>query len=461
MSRVAEPVARPNQGGRLVAAITDRRLLTMLALGFSSGLPSVLIIATLSLWLRDVGVSLETIGFISLVTAVYAIKFLWAPVVDRVRLPWLTTRFGPRRTWMLATQGPIAIGLLLMSATDPSTSLGIMVALALFVGVASATQDIAIDAWRIEVAAAGQQGIMAAAYQWGYRLAILAGAIPLLLAEPFGWNVAYATMSTFMVVGLTAAAAAPVEEIEAGGHRVASGSSHFAAAIVDPLRDFFRHHGSGASMALALVCVYRLPDLVRSVMGPFFLDLGFTFVELAEVQRVWGMAMTLAGVAAGGVAVNRLGLKRALLIGAFCGPAAGIALAWLTTQGRHIGALIAVTALENAAAGFAATCLIAYMSSLTTPGFTATQYALLSSLFALPGRLLASQSGWIVEASAEAARAGGVLAPLAVLFTGLPAGSYGVRADAAALGAGYLVFFLYSSLLGIAGIVLTVCIARR
>ena len=268
-------------------------------------------------------------------------------------------------------------------------------------------------------------------------------------------------MATFMVVGLVASAAAPVEKRGAGGNRVASGPSHFAAAIVDPFRDFFRHHGSGALMALALVCVYRLPDLVRSVMAPFFFDLGFTFVELAEVQRVWGMAMTMGGVAAGGVAVSRLGLKRALLIGAFCGPAAGIALAWLTTQGRHLGALIVVTALEHAASGFAGTCLIAYMSTLTTPGFTATQYALLSSLFALPGRLLASQSGWIVEASAEAAKAGGALAPLAALFTGLPAGSYGVRADAAALGAGYLIFFLYSSLLGFAGIVLTICIARR
>jgi MFS transporter, PAT family, beta-lactamase induction signal transducer AmpG len=169
----------------------------------------------------------------------------------------------------------------------------------------------------------------------------------------------------------------------------------------------------------------------------------------------------MGGVAAGGVAVSRLGLKRAVLIGAFCGPAAAIALAWLTTQGRHMGALIVVTAVEHAASGFAGTCLIAYMSSLTTHGFTATQYALLSSMFALPGRLLASQSGRIVEAGAEAARAGGALAPLAVLFTELPAGSYGARADAAALGAGYLIFFLYSSLLGVAAIVLAIRVAHK
>jgi PAT family beta-lactamase induction signal transducer AmpG len=410
--------------------------LTMLALGFSSGLPSVLIFTTLSLWLRDVGVSLATISLVSLVTLVYSIKFLWAPLLDRVRLPWLTARVGTRRGWMVATQVPIAIGLLLMSATDPAVNLGLMAAFALFVGVASATQDIAIDAWRIEVASANQQGIMAAAYQWGYRVAILAGAIPLLLAEPFGWNAAYAVMAAFMVVGLIAAAAAPVGVRQTAGPRLAAPSGRMAAGIVDPLREFLRQHGAAAVIALAVVCVYRLPDFVRSVTGPFFLDLGFTFVELAEVQRVWGMAMTMGGAAAGALAVSRLGVKRALVLGAFCGPASGLALAWLTTQGRDIGALIAVTAIENAGSGVAGTCLIAYMSSLTTPGYTATQYAVLSSLFALPGRLLATQSGWIVEASAVIVGDGGLLA-------------------------GYLVFFLYSSLLGLPAIVLALRVARR
>jgi PAT family beta-lactamase induction signal transducer AmpG len=214
-------------------------------------------------------------------------------------------------------------------------------------------------------------------------------------------------------------------------------------------------------LALALVCTYRLPDLVRSVMGPFDLDLGFTLVEIAEVRRGWGMVMTMVGVGAGGVAVARFGLRRALIAGALCGPAACLAQAWLTTQGQDVGALIVTTGIDQAAAGFAGTCLIAYMSRLTSRGFTATQYALLSSLFTLPGRLLASQSGRIIEAAAHAAEAGSILAPLTGLFSGLPAGSYGLAASPAVLGAGYLVLFLYSALLGTLPVVLTVCVSRR
>jgi PAT family beta-lactamase induction signal transducer AmpG len=434
----------------------------MLALGFSAGLPSVLIFSTLSLWLRDVGVSLETIGFVSLVTVVYSIKFLWAPFLDRGRLPWLTRRLGPRRAWMLATQALVAIGLAMMSATDPSARLGLMSALALFVAAASATQDTAVDAWRIEAAAPGRQGIMAAAYQWGYRIAILAGAIPLVLAEPLGWNAAYATMAVCMLIGVGGTLTAPLEKSGEGRTRAAAPSGHLAAAFADPLREFFRAHGSVAVPALALVGVYRLSDLTRSsVMGPFVFDLGFTFVEMAEVQRGWGMIMTLAGVAAGGIAVTRMGLKRALFVGAFCGPIGSLALAWLTMQGRDLGTLIAVTAIEHATGGFAATCLIAYMSSLTTPGYTATQYALLSSLFALPGRLLASQSGRVVEAGADAVRTGSPLAPLAVLFSGLPSGSYSGAESPVALGVGYLIFFVCAALLGGVAVVLTIAVVRR
>jgi PAT family beta-lactamase induction signal transducer AmpG len=223
----------------------------------------------------------------------------------------------------------------------------------------------------------------------------------------------------------------------------------------------FRRHGRGAVLAFVLVCTYRLPDLVRSIMAPFYLDLGFTLVEIAEVRRGWGMVMTMAGVGVGGLAVARIGLRRALVVGALCGPAASLALAWLTTRGRDLNALVVTTGVEHAAAGFAGTCLIAYMSSLTTPGFTGTQYALLSSIFTLPGRLLASQSGRIVEAAAQAAAAGSVLAPLTSLFSALPAGSYEPAANPAVLGAGYLVFFCYSALLGAAVLVLTVYMARQ
>jgi len=471
MSPVVEPTARARSRAAPVTAFAERRSLVMLLLGFSAGLPAVLIFETLSLWLRTRAVSLETIGFLSLVTLAYSFKFLWAPVVDRVALPQLTKWLGRRRSWMLASQALIAVGLWLMSAIDPAARLRAAASLALFVGIASATQDIAIDAWRIEAASASRQGVLAAAYQWGYRIAVLAaGALPLILAEPFGWNVSYAIMAALMGIGVAAVLLAPAEAGDAAtvsdSRAVAMGRhggvlGYLAVAFVDPLSELFRRHGQGAVLALALVCTYRLPDLVRSIMGPFYLDLGFTLVEIAQIRRGWGMVMTMVGVGAGGVAVARFGLRRALVGGAVCGPAASLALAWLTMQGRDLRALVVTTGFEHAAAGFAGTCLIAYMSSLTTRGFTATQYALLSSLFTLPARLLASQSGRIVEAAAAAAAAGGVLAPLAAVFSGLPADRYPLAASPAALGAGYLVFFFYTALLGTPAIVLTVRMARR
>jgi len=432
----------------------------MLALGFAAGLPAVLVFDVLSLWLRASGVSLEAIGFFSLVGLAYSLKFLWAPLLDRVQLPLLSIHLGRRRAWMLACQLPIVLGLWLMSTADPTRGLSVVAALAVLVVFLSATQDIAIDAWRIEASSVdgAGQGIMAAAYQWGYRIAVLVGgAVPLMLAGPFGWNVSYAAMAALMGIGVAATLAAPREAQEHGPSAERAG---LKAAFGEPLRDFFRRHGSGAALVLALVCAYRLPDLVRSIMGPFFLDLGFTLVEVAEIRRVFGMAMTMAGVAAGGFAVARFGMARALVMGAAFATASSLGFAWLAVQGRDVPALVVTTGLEHAAAGFAGTCLIAYMSSLISPRFAATQYALLSSIFTLPGRLLASQSGLIVEQAARTAERSGLLSPLGALFAGLPAESYATATYPAALGAGYLVFFLYSAALGITAVALAASVAR-
>jgi len=291
---------------------------------------------------------------------------------------------------------------------------------------------------------------------------LVAGAVPLMLAEPFGWNASYAAMTALTSIGMVAVLLAPTEDVivptqtRSRAHAI----SHVTRAFMDPVRDFFHQHGRGAALALVLVCTYRLPDLVRSIGGPFYLDVGFTLAEIARVQRVWGIVMTMVGVGAGGVAVTRFGLRRALVIGAAGGPIAGIALAWMAMEGRNLLALVVTTSIEQAAGGFAGTCLIAYMSSLTSRGFTATQYALLSSLFTLPGRLLGSQSGRIVEAAANAAAGGTVLTPVISLFSPLPAGSYATVAMPSALGAGYAVFFVYSAALGLPTILLALK-ARR
>ena len=558
MSTEAESVRAERSTLSALAVFVDRRTLVMLALGFSAGLPFLLVFDTLSAWLRAAGLSLEVIGFFSLVTMIYSFKFLWAPLVDRTGVPVLTAWLGHRRSWMLVCQGLIMVGLWLVAGTDPASSLVTLAVFAVLVGVSSATQDIAIDAWRIEAADVSRQGAMAAAYQWGYRVATLvAGAAPLLLAEAYGWNFSYAVMAALMAVGVIGVMAAPPEEQHAirsihaedvprapvmeglewaarlailacGALLLGSGLTgnavalarvldsvgatsagdavlsawtsnarvwvhllavllgfgvlvlsalptpgartrpgvYLSAALGDPLRDFFVRYGSTAYLMLGLICVYRIPDFVLNIMNPFYLDLGFTLVEIAEVRKIFGVVMTMVGVFAGGFAVARYGVMRALVGGAFAGPLSNLAFVWLATRGHNLFALFVAIGVENIASGFAGTCLIAYMSGLTSAAFTATQYALLSSLYAIPGRVIASQSGRIIEGAAQAAEAGGVLAGLSSLFVGLPTGSFAGAVERSgvspvALGTGYVTFFAYSALIGILPIVLALAVLRR
>lgn len=542
-----------------LAVFFERRALVMLGLGFASGLPNLLIFDTLSAWLRDAGLSLEVIGFFSLATLAFSFKFLWAPLVDRAKIPGLTALLGHRRSWMLVCQALIIVGLWLVAGGDPAANLGAMALCAVFVGFSSATQDIVVDAWRIEAAPDQQQGAMAAAYQWGYRLAmIVAGAAPLVLAEAFSWNFSYAVMACLMGVGVLSVLAAPREaaheirpihaqdapsrpaleipewvarlalfglgalilgsglagdagliagalkalgQAEAGetlkaawtakpwgvflqvagvlaggvvivlaarpipGARTRPGV-YLAAALGDPLKDFFARYEKTAALILALICLYRLSDFVLNIMNPFYLDLGFSKLEIAEVRKVFGVIMSMLGVFAGGYAVARLGLMRSLLIGAFAGPLSNLVFAWLAVQGPELSALFVAIGVDNVASGFSGTCLIAYMSSLTSQGFTATQYALFSSLYSLPGKLLASQSGRIVEAAAASAQAGGPASALTGLFARLPPEAFAAATaksgvPAAALGAGYVTFFFYSAGIGAVGIVLAFLVAAR
>jgi PAT family beta-lactamase induction signal transducer AmpG len=558
MTTEADAVPARQDAVSALAVFAEQRTLVMLALGFSAGLPFFLVFDTLSAWLRAAGLSLEVIGFFSLVTMIYSFKFLWAPLVDRTPVPVLTAWLGHRRSWMLVCQGFIMVGLWLVSGTDPARSLGTLAVLAVLVGVSSATQDIAIDAWRIEAADSSRQGALAAAYQWGYRIGMLtAGALPLVMADVYGWNVSYAVMTVLMLVGVAGVLAAPreaehqirsihaegvprapvVELLEwtgrlvillAGALLLGSGltanagalgrvletlgapsardavlaawtsaprvSIHLlaviagfavilasavplpgvrtrpglflSAALGDPLRDFFVRYRSSAALILGLVCVYRIPDFVLNIMNPFYLDLGFTLVEIAEVRKIFGVVMTLLGALAGGYAAARYGFLRALVIGAFAGPLSNLVFVWLATRGNDLFALFVAIGVDNVTAGFAGTCLIAYMSSLTSAGFTATQYALLSSLYAIPGRIIASQSGRLVESVAQAADAGGALSGLKTLFAALPAQSFAGAVERsgvspAALGSGYVAFFGYSTLIGVLPIALALIVLRR
>ena len=553
----AEPAARPTFLQSL-AVFGERRTLVMLVLGFSAGLPTLLIFDTLSIWLREAGLSLQAISIFGLATLATAMKFLWAPLVDRTRVPVLTRLFGHRRSWMLISQVVIMLGLWLIAGVNPATNLGLMAVFAVLVGFASANQDIVIDAWRIEAADDARQGPMAAAYQWGYRIAmIVAGAAPLILAEAYSWRFSYAAMAALMLLGVAAVLAAPreaqhsvrpivmgdavarpvLEAIEwilrlallvagalilgsglaanvdfvaelltaAGGGPVgdalksawASDSkvwfqllavltgfavialaairipglntrpgAYLSGALGQPLADFFGRYGKIAGLILALICLYRISDFVLNINGAFYVDLGFSKIEIAEIRKVFGVIMSVIGVALGGVSVIRLGLMRAMVLGAFAGALSNLAFAWLATRGHDVNALLIAIAIDNVAGGIAGTCLIAYMSSLTSIGFTATQYALFSSLYALPGKLLASQSGRIVESSARSADAGGPIAGLKAFFSGLPPESYATAMEKSgvtpmALGSGYLTFYLYSTAIGVFAIVLAFMVARR
>ncbi|MFZ3005565.1 MAG: MFS transporter [Phenylobacterium sp.] len=537
----------------------ERRALIMLALGFASGLPNLLIFDTLSLWLRDAGLSLEVIAFFSLATLAYSLKLLWAPLIDRTTVPGLTKWLGHRRSWMLVCQVLIILGLWLISGGDPKANLGLMAAFAVFVGFTSATQDIVIDAWRIEAAEVDEQGAMAAAYQWGYRIAIIiAGVLPLILSDAIGWSLSYAVMAGLMVIGILGVLWAPreakhvIRDIDFEGYAPApardgiewalrlavvligalifgsglagnatllqSTTAAFglpevgntvkaawemkpwgvfaqlagiligAALIVvsalpipklqsrpgrylsvslgEPFTNFFQRYGKVAGLILALICFYRLSDFVLNIMNPFYLDVGFSKLEIVEVRKVLGVVMSVLGVGIGGFCVARFGLMRSLVIGAFAGPLSNLVFAWLTIQGPQVWALSVAIGVDNIASGFAGTCLIAYMSSLTAQGFTASQYAMFSSFYALLGKLVASQSGKVVEGSAKIADQGGVFASLKNLFTGLPPETFASAMEKsgvtpAALGSGYVVFFVYSALLGVLGIILVFIVAAR
>ena len=552
------PEAEPRRSAwSSVKPFLSRPVLVVIALGFASGLPLSLIFDTLSVWLRDENLSLSAISYFSLVTFSYSLKFVWAPVLDRVRLPGLTALLGHRRSWMLASQTVIILGLWTISGLDPQTQLGWMALAAAVVGFAGATQDVVIDAWRIETAGESEtrQAIMAAAWSWGARVSpFVSGIVPLLLADTLGWGFAYALMAALMGLGVVAVLLAPeetehrVRAIEYGDARadapkealewvarlalmfvaiclLGAGltasidlfrplfpASAFDAAkavwtsrsngiflqfpaviaglgllvvacmpvpgaitrpgaylrqtFVAPVLAFFDRYDRVAGLILATICLYRVSDFLLNVNGAFYVDLGFELPVIAEVRKVFGVLMTMLGVAIGGVVMARLGTKTALLFGAVVGSFSNLAYGWLATQGDDVFAFALALGIDNVSGGIAGTVLIAFMSSLITKGYAAQQYALFTSLYALPGKLLASQSGRIVEVSAQGVDAGALGALPNAWFADLPETAY--RAGAAtlgvapqSLGAGYVVFYFYSSIIGILAIGLSLWLVQR
>ncbi len=428
------------------AAYRNPRVLAVLFLGFSAGLPFLLVFSTLSAWLTDEGVSRSAIGFFSWVGITYSIKVIWAPVVDRVPLPVFTRVFGRRRGWMLLAQIGIASGLIAMALTDPAEDLGLIAIFALIVAFSSATQDISIDAYRIEAVIKELQGPMASAYMIGYRLALLAaGAGAFYMADFLSWPQAYLGMAGLMLVGIITVLVVNEPEAQIGRttlmreQRVIDfmqNSAHlpthlrkltawFIGAVVCPFMDFFQRNGRMAITILVFIGLYKLSDITMGVMAnPFYLDMGFTKQEIANVSKVFGFFMSIAGAAIGGLLVVRFGIMRPLLLGAILVATTNLFFAYLATSAPDLRLLAVVISADNLSGGIAGSAFIAYLSSLTNTAYTATQYALFSSLMTLPAKFLGGFSGIIVDTE------------------------------------GYVFFFVYASAIGLPAIILVLLLMR-
>ncbi len=401
-TQTASPARRKRTAMEVLRELRQPKVAVMLALGFSSGLPFLLTANTFGYWLRDAGTSLIAIGFISWVGFAYAFKVYWSPLVDRIDLP-LLGRLGRRRGWMLLCQILVGIGLVGMAAVGTEGGLAAIGAFALLTAFASATQDIAIDAWRIEAAADSDEvGLMTSAAQLGYRIALLVtDALVIAAAARIGWPLSYVAMAVLMSIGVVATffAFEPTRAATVLQRRPPLWTPRgLLDAVIGPFVDFFtRHKGAGIVMLL-MVALYRLPDFVMGPMyNPYYHDLGLSKDTVAFVRGSFGLVATFVGLAAAGISAVRWGMLPTLIIGLIL-EAFGTAAFALLSLHPGDGLFAAVMTLDSFAQSFAGVALVTYMSSLTSLGYTATQYALLSSTYAILGKFLKGFSGAAVDA---------------------------------------------------------------
>lgn len=430
-----------------LATYAQPRVLAMLFLGFSAGLPLLLVFGTLSGWLAREGVDKSTIGHISWVALLYGLKFIWSPLVDHLKLPLLQPLFGQRRSWMLLAQTGIVCGLLLMASSNPQLQLSILVYSALLVAFSSATQDIAIDAWRIEAMPVETQGAMAASYQTGYRLGmLLAGGGAFTMAHYYSWPLAYTLLAMCMGIGIITTLLIPEPEhvitrntwkqeekviafLEKSAHLPRSLREIYAwitGAIICPFTEFFVRNGKYALIILMFIGLFRISDITMGIMAnPLYVDIGYSDLQIGLVTKTIGPVITILGAIFGGMLVIRYGVMPILLLGAILVMATNLLFALLAILPADTLYLSVVIGADNLSGGLAGSAFIAYLSSLTNRAYTATQYALFSSLMLLPAKFVGGFSGDVVEAF------------------------------------GFVPFFIYTALLGIPAIILISYLIRH
>jgi MFS transporter, PAT family, beta-lactamase induction signal transducer AmpG len=432
------PVAAARSWRAVLRVYREPAAVRMLFLGFSAGLPLLLVLGTLAFRLREAGIDRTTIGYLSWVGLAYGFKWAWAPLVDRLPLPLLTRALGRRRSWLLLSQVAITAGLVGMALADPGNGLQALVLFALLVAFGSATQDIALDAYRIESALIEKQAALAAMYQTGYRLAMIwAGAGALWIAAraagdaggatdaaagyvASSWTVAYLVMALSMGVGVVTVLLAPEPSAAARLRGIADEEARLAqrliaehgtsprvarviawlqTAVAGPFVDFVRRYRWHALLLFALIAVYRISDIVMGIMAnPFYVDMGYSKDEVAAVSKFYGVVMTLTGAFIGGALAIRVGVMRVLMLGAVLSASSNLLFAWLATRGHDLTGLIFVISADNLSAGIASAAFIAYLSSLTNVAYSATQYALFSSVMLLAPKFIAGYSGAFVDA---------------------------------------------------------------
>ena len=386
--------------------LADRRIAAMLGLGFSSGIPFLLVYVTQSAWLAEAKVPIGILGLLSELTLAYKFKFLWAPFLDRYDAPVLGRWLGRRRGWIVATQLGVALTLSGIAFGDPAHWLAWTVVFSLALGFAGATQDVVIDGWRITVAPADRQALMSSFAEVGWRVGNLAaGAGALYLSDAYGWRAAYLCMAVLMAPGMIAALMAPEPESDrhaAHANANAHARAGFVETVIAPIRELITRLGPMAVPILVMVAGFRMPGYVSSAMAmPLFKSLHYSNTDIATVTKLFGFGVALAGTFLASVVVPRIGILASLVAGTVFGSASHLALAYLAIHGGNGGGAFwtfaAAVSIDSFAYAFASIVLITYMSSLASSEHAASQYALLTSLCALPGSLLAGASGFIIE----------------------------------------------------------------
>lgn len=371
----------------------SRKLIGILLLGFASGLPYMLVFSTLTAWLRDVGISLTEIGFFAWLVLTYSLKFLWAPFVDRYSIPGFKV-FGKRRGWILFSQSLIFLSLFGMSLINPLNNIQLLALLAFFVAFFGSIQDVAVDALRIEIGEAKEQGNLAASYQLGYRVAILiATSAALIFADIYSWSYVYQSMSLFILVGSAGALICH----EPNNHEIAI--LRFDKALIEAFKEFFHRFGLwSAAILLLIISTYRLTDIVMGPMAmPFYLDLGFSKTEIGALVKTIALFGSVIGFFIGGLLIKRISLFSALLIGGFCVLITNLFFAYVASTQANISLLSLIVGFDSFAAGLVGTINIAFLTSLVSKKFTAVQYAMLTSFMMLPGKFLSGFSGVLAD----------------------------------------------------------------